>query len=64
MGPVGSEIRDVEPPNKAANKPTKIAPQSPASAPAPEATPKASAQGNEIMAVVTPPKISPFKFKS
>ena len=64
IGPVGSEIREVEPPNKAAKRPTKIAPQSPASAPAPEATPKASAKGKDIIAVVTPPNISPLKLIS
>ena len=38
-----------------------MAPHRPASAPAPDATPKAKASGKEIMAVVTPPKISPLK---
>ncbi|MBE0346771.1 hypothetical protein PPEP_a2890 [Pseudoalteromonas peptidolytica F12-50-A1] len=33
----------------------------PASAPAPEATPKASARGKDIIAVVTPPNRSPLK---
>ena len=64
IGPVGSDIKEVEPPNKAAKKPTIMAPQRPASAPAPEATPKARAKGKEIIAVVTPPKISPLRLIS
>lgn len=61
IGPVGSEIRVEEPPNKAAKKPTKMAPHRPASAPAPEATPNANANGSEMMAVVTPPNRSQRK---
>ena len=64
IGPVGSEIRLDEPPNKAAKNPTIIAPQSPASAPAPDATPKASANGKEMIAVVTPPNRSPLRLMS
>jgi hypothetical protein len=64
IGPVGSEIRLDDPPNKAAKKPTIIAPQSPASAPAPDATPKARAKGKEMIAVVTPPNRSPFRLVS
>ena len=64
IGPVGSEIRLVEPPKIAANKPTKMAPQSPASAPAPDATPKANAKGNETIAVVAPPNKSPIRVQS
>jgi hypothetical protein len=59
IGPVGSEIRAGDPPNKDANNPTRIAPYKPASAPAPEATPNASAIGNAITAAVTPPNRSP-----
>lgn len=58
MGPVGSEINVEEPPNNEAKSPTIIAPQRPASAPAPDATPNTSARGSDIMAVVTPPKRS------
>src|SRR5210317_692679 len=59
IGPVGSDIRVEVPPNNAANRPIRIAPYSPASAPAPEATPKVRAKGNETTAAVTPPKRSP-----
>ena len=45
IGPVGPEICDGVPPNNAAKKPTNIAPYSPAIGPAPEETPKASANG-------------------
>ena len=55
IGPVGSEINRVVPPNSAANRPTITAPYSPACGPSPEATPKVSANGNETTAVVTPP---------
>ena len=62
IGPVGSEIKVGVPPNNAAKKPTKIAPHSPAEAPAPEATPKVRAIGRAITAAVIPPKISPLTF--
>ncbi len=62
IGPVGSEIRVGVPPNRAAKKPTQTAPYRPATGPAPEATPKARANGNETIAAVTPPKMSPRKF--
>ena len=61
IGPVGSEIKVGVPPNKAAKKPTQTAPYNPAIGPAPEATPKASARGNETIAAVKPPNISPRK---
>jgi hypothetical protein len=61
IGPVGSEIRLGVPPKRAAKRPTSTAPQSPAAAPAPEATPKASAIGSETTAAVTPPKRSPLR---
>ena len=64
IGPVGSEIKLLEPPNNAAYRPTMIAPHKPASAPAPEATPNANAKGSEMMAVVTPPNISPLRLIS
>jgi hypothetical protein len=41
-----------------------MAPQRPASAPAPDATPNANAKGNEMMAVVTPPNMSPLRLIS
>ncbi|GAB4340205.1 MAG: hypothetical protein Fur0042_00720 [Cyanophyceae cyanobacterium] len=59
MGPVGSEMRLGVPPNKAAKKPTRMAPQSPAEAPAPEAMPKARAMGKATTAAVRPPSTSP-----
>ena len=60
IGPVGSDISAGDPPNKAANRPTRIAPYKPASAPAPDATPNASAMGSAMIAAVTPPKRSPL----
>jgi hypothetical protein len=59
IGPVGSDISVGVPPNREANNPIITAPYNPAVGPAPEATPKANARGSEIMAAVTPPKISP-----
>ena len=59
IGPVGSEISVDVPPNSAATKPIITAPQRPAAAPAPEATPKASAIGSATTAAVSPPKASP-----
>jgi len=59
MGPVGSEISVGVPPNNAAKKPTITAPYRPPIGPTPDATPKARARGNETMAAVTPPKMSP-----
>ncbi len=56
---MGSEISVGVPPNNAAKKPTQIAPYRPPIGPTPEATPKARARGNETMAAVTPPKMSP-----
>ena len=50
------------PEGKAAKKPTQTAPYNPAIGPAPEATPKASARGNETIAAVKPPNKSPRKF--
>ena len=62
IGPVGSEINVGVPPNRAAKRPTNTAPQRPAVAPAPLATPKARAIGKAITAAVTPPKRSPRRF--
>ena len=61
MAGVGPEIWNRLPPNTDAKKPTAIAPYRPASAPRPEATPKASETGSAITADVTPPKTSPRK---
>ena len=55
IGPVGPETCAGVPPNSAAKKPTKIAPYMPATGPAPEATPKASARGSATTAAVMPP---------
>ena len=65
IGPVGPDTCEGVPPKIAAKKPVIIAPYSPASAPAPEASPIARAKGNATMAAVIPPVISPlilFKF--
>ena len=59
IGPVGSEISVGVPPNRAAKRPTSTAPQRPAVAPAPLATPKARAIGRAITAAVRPPNRSP-----
>ena len=61
MGPVGPEIWDGVPPNRAAIKPTAMAPYMPAAAPfsRPTATPKPSARGSATMPAVIPPKMSP-----
>ncbi len=59
MGPVGPDTLAPVPPNMEAKKPTMMAPQMPAIGPAPDASPKASANGNAIMPVVTPPNMSP-----
>ena len=59
IGPVGPDICDRVPPNTAAKKPTAIAPYMPASAPKPDATPKANATGSPTTAAVIPPKTSP-----
>ena len=59
IGPVGPEITFLVPPNTAAKNPTATAPYSPAIAPRPEATPKASASGSATTADVSPPKTSP-----
>ena len=59
IGPVGSDISVGVPPKSDATRPMITAPQSPAAAPAPEATPKARAIGNATTAAVTPPKTSP-----
>ena len=55
IGPVGPETCAGVPPKSAAKKPTKMAPYMPATGPAPEATPKASASGSATTAAVTPP---------
>ena len=57
-GAVGPEIWVLVPPNRAAQKPTMIAPYSPAIAPRPEATPKARASGKVTTAAVRPPNRS------
>jgi hypothetical protein len=59
IGPVGPEIWLGVPPNKAAKKPTQIAPYNPATGPAPDATPNASASGSATIAAVRPPNRSP-----
>jgi hypothetical protein len=59
IGPVGPETCAGVPPNIAAKNPQAIAPYRPAIAPAPEATPNASANGRATTAAVNPPKISP-----
>ncbi len=61
IGPVGSEIRLEEPPNREANSPTMIAPHSPASAPAPDATPKRQRQWQWNNRGGYPAKYIPFK---
>ena len=62
IGPVGPEICEGVPPNRAAKKPTIIAPYKPAVAPAPEAIPKARARGRATTDAVTPPNTSPRRF--
>ena len=59
IGPVGPDICDGVPPNRAAKKPTNIAPYTPAMGPAPEASPKARARGSATTPAVNPPKMSP-----
>ena len=59
IGPVGSEISVGVPPKREATRPMITAPHKPAAAPAPEATPKASAMGRATTAAVNPPKRSP-----
>ena len=53
IGPVGPEICAGVPPNSDANRPTQTAPYSPAIGPAPDATPKASANGKATIAAVS-----------
>ena len=55
IGPVGPDTCAGAPPDKAAKKPTKIAPYIPATGPAPEATPIAIANGSATTAAVRPP---------
>ena len=62
LGPVGPDTIGIFPPNMPVNKDSIIAPQSPAEAPSPEATPKASACGKAIIEAVIAPKKSPFRF--
>ena len=59
IGPVGPVICVGVPPNKAAKKPTIIAPYNPGKGPKPDATPKAKANGSATTAAVKPPKKSP-----
>lgn len=59
IGPVGPEICIRVPPSSAATSPSTIAPYSPAAAPAPEATPNASASGRATTPAVSPPNRSP-----
>ena len=61
IGPVGPEICVEVPPNKAAKKPTIIAPYKPGNGPKPEATPNAKAKGKATTAAVKPPKKSPLR---
>ena len=58
-GPVTPEIIGTLVPNSPATKQRIIAPQMPALAPKPVATPNARACGNVIIAAFKPPKISP-----
>ena len=72
IGPVGPLICECVPPNRAAKKPSRVAPTKPARAPIelaagssmpPKACiPNASANGKATIPAVMPPKISPFKF--
>jgi len=59
IGPVGPDTWAGVPPRGAATKPSTIAPQRPAIAPAPEVTPNAIASGMATTAVVMPPARSP-----
>ena len=61
IGAVGPDTMAGVPPKIAANKAIAIAAYIPATAPTPDATPKAVAIGNAITAAVIPPKISPFR---
>ena len=54
IAPVGPDTCRLDPPNTAAAAPATIAVTSPAVAPTPDATPKASANGNATTATVTP----------
>ena len=63
IGPVGPEICEGVPPNRAAKKPTNIAPYTPAIGPAPEASPKARARGSATTPAVRPPKMSPRRWE-
>ena len=60
IAPVGPDTWMFEPPNTAATSPATIAVMSPASAPAPELTPNASASGSATMPTVRPAMRSPF----
>ena len=60
-GPVIPEINGTLPPIIPAKKHKMIAPQTPALAPNPVATPKANACGSATIAEFKPPKISPTK---
>ena len=59
IGAVGPEIWERVPPNTAAKKPTAMAPCNPATAPIPEATPRARATGSATTVEVSPPNRSP-----
>ncbi len=59
VGAVGADSWARVPPNRAAKKPTAIAPYKPAAAPRPDATPKANATGSVTTAEVMPPEKSP-----
>jgi hypothetical protein len=59
IAPVGPETCTSDPPKTAATRPATIAVMSPASAPAPELTPKARASGSATMPTVIPATRSP-----
>ena len=61
IAPVGPEICALVPPNIEAKIPVQMAPYTPAAAPAPDNTPKLSANGSATKATEIPPIMSPFK---
>ena len=61
MAPVGPDTWTCEPPMTAATRPATTAVMSPASAPTPELTPKASASGRATIPTVMPASRSVFQ---
>ena len=59
---MGPDTIGIFPPKIPVNKDSIIAPQSPAEAPSPEATPNANACGKAIIEAVIAPKKSPLMF--